>query len=346
MKFLNRKNAMSFLLKTSLFLILSVQIACSGKQEETTEKDKNSGGALIAELTEKISQNPNDPDLYFERAGVYYEEEAYEESIADLTKAIQLDSTKAEYFHLMADNYLDYRQSMAALRTMELAANKFPKNIPTLLKQAEFQHILKQYEDSFRTIDQILKQDPQNAEAYFMFGMNFKEMGDTIRAINSFQSAVENDPDLVDAWIILGQLYAQRGDALAEKYFNNAIRADSTNKVALHAKAAYLHDLGKLEAALDIYKKIVLMDPKYKDAFFNSGLIYLEMDSLNQAKKQFDILIEVSPTYIVGYYYRGLVSEMQGDMQAAKDDFQQALKFAPNYGEAQLALDRVAKSLQ
>ena len=73
------------------------------------------------------------------------------------------------------------------------------------------------------TIDNILKLDPQNAEAYFMFGMNFKEQEDLERSINSFQTAVEFDPDLVDAWINLGALHAQLGNEIAIKYFDNAI---------------------------------------------------------------------------------------------------------------------------
>ena len=87
---------------------------------------------------------------------------------------------------------------------MERAVALYPQRIATLLKLSEVQLILKQHNTALETIDRILRIDPQNPEAYFMFGMIFKEMGDTARAVNSFQEAVELDADLIDAWINLG----------------------------------------------------------------------------------------------------------------------------------------------
>lgn len=323
---------------------LALTTACQGNQDTNKTTTDSSGNALIDGLTARITQNPNDPALYFQRGKAYYEAEGYDQAIADLTKAILIDTAQPEYYHVLADTYLDYFQSYNALKTMELASMRFPDRIPTLLKLAEFYHLLKKHEDSFRIIDQVLQRDPQNADAYFMFGLNFKELGDTVRAINSFQSAVENDPDLVDAWIILGQLYAKRKDRLAARYFENALQVDSLNINAMHAQAVYLNDLGKPAEALEIYSKINRISPQYEDAYLNAGLIYLEMDSVPEAYRQFDILVNVSPINIGGYYYRGLASELKGDVEAAKNDYRQALKFAPDFTKAKEALEALEKN--
>lgn len=339
-------------MKTKIWIILALAAltgiaACGGKengnggQAGDTAEALQTGNAAIDGISQAIAQSPNDPALYAERARLFYENDGYDGAIRDLNKALSLDSTNVDYLHLLADVYLDYFKSRQALKTMERAAELYPERIPTLLKLAEFQFTLKQYNESMKAIDRILHLDPQNAEAYFWFGMNFKDQGDTVRSINSFQKAVEFDAGLVDGWINLGQLYASMGDPLAARYFENATRAAPQDIHALHARADYLSDQNDLRGAIDMYRQIARIDPQYDEAYFNSGLIYLDMDSIRQARDQFDIAIKVSPTHIRAYYYRGLAKELLGDRAAAKADYEQALRMAPDYEQAQEGLDRV-----
>ncbi len=334
------------LLTGGLALLLMMLAAACGGDSNNAQQGQDSaalttGNPAIDGLSEEIAKNPNQPDLLAERARLFYENDGYDEAIRDLNLALRLDSSNVEYMHLLADVYLDYFKSRLALKTMEQAAERYPQRIPTLLKLSEFQHILKMHEESMRTIDRVLKIDPQNADAYFMFGMNFRETGDTIRAINSFQKAVELNSEIADGWINLGQLYQSIGDPLAARYFENAVRVAPNNINALHARADYLSDVGQLAEAIDMYREIIRVDPQYEDAYFNSGLIYMDMDSIEAAKKQFDIALQVSPTLIQAYYFRGLAHEMLGNAGAARKDYEQALRMAPNYEQAQEGLARV-----
>ncbi|MFK7933084.1 MAG: tetratricopeptide repeat protein [Saprospiraceae bacterium] len=300
------------------------------------------GNPAIDGLTKQIAATPNDAGLYGARGQLFYDNEGFDEAIADLTKAIRLDSTNADYYHVLADVYLDYSRSRLALKTMEAAGKQFPQRIPTLLKLSEFQLILQKSNESLKTVDRILKIDPQSGDAFFLMGMNFKEKKDIERAINSFQTAVENDPDLVDAWLNLGRLFAERNNPIAEQYFNSALRVDSTSIEALHSKAFYLGNTkDDLDGALDLYRKIAIIDPHYEEAYFNSGLLLLDKNDVPEARKQFDLTVKSSPTHIRGYYYRGLAAELAGDTEAAKADYQQALQMYPEYEEAQNRLDNL-----
>lgn len=335
---------MSTRIVTAVFTALLVLMlsACSGKKTNTQDTTVNtSGDPAINQVTQKIAQNPNDPSLYAARAGLYYEKEGYDEAIHDLQKALSFDSTNVQYLHALADAYLDYYQSRQALETMEKAAAFYPQRIPTLLKLSEFQLILKKYDESMHTIDNILRIDPQNANAYLMFGLNFKEKKDTIRAINSFQKAVELNPDLLDGWINLGQLHAGLGNRIAAQYFNTAVTIAPKNVDALHAKAQYLQDNNDLKGAIEWYKKINTVDPQYEEAYYNTGLLYLDLDSIPQAYRSFDIAIQVNPTFVQAYYFRGVSAQMEGKKAQAKADYEQALKLAPDYEAAKEALKQL-----
>jgi len=320
---------------------LLLLIGCSSDPEPVTKNTTTNPNSNLARLTQAIDQDPENPDLYFARADQYYQEQGFDEAIRDLDKALSMDSTNAEYLHLLADTYLDYYKSKKALETMEQVVEYHPQRIPSLLKLSEFQLILQQYEESMRTLDQVLQIDPQESEAYFMFGMNFKEMGDTARAISSFQSAVDNNPKLIDAWIELGQLHAGLGNEIAGQYFDSAIRIDPENVTVKHAKAYYLQEKGDLEGSLALFREIIRQDPQYEDAYYNSGLLYLDLDSVLQAHEQFDMALQVNPVHIRAYYYRGVASEMMGNLPAARDDYEQALRLAPDYTRAQEGMDRL-----
>ena len=321
--------------------------ACGGEQAQTGDEAVETimvGNPAIDGISQKIIKNPEDPSLYAQRAAVFYENEGYDNAILDLQKAIYIDSTNVDYHHLLADVYMDYFRSRLALRTMERAASLHPERIPTLLKLCEIQMILTKHTESLKTIDQILKLDPQNAEAYFMMGMNFKDLKDTNRAINAFQESVEADSDLLDGWINLGQLFADLDNPIAERYFDNAIRVDSTNIQALHAKAYYLaNSQDDLEGGIAMYQKINRINPQYEEAYYNAGLLHLELENTEAARNQFDLALKMSPTHIRSYFYRGVANEMLGDIGAAKTDYQQALHMYPDYEEAAAALKRLGE---
>lgn len=299
----------------------------------TSEDDIN-----VASISKKIAAAPTDASLYAKRAEIYYNQALYEEAIADMASVMQLDSTKMDYYHLLADIYLDNNQSRMALKTMIQASNRAPKRIPTLLKLSEFQLILKQNQESLKTLDRILKIDPQNAEAFYMLGQNFLDLGDIKRAKSSFQSAVENDPDLIDGWIQLGYLFEKDGNPIAEKYYNNAVLIDPDNVLALESQGNYLGGQARFKEAIKSFQKILEVDTKNPNAFYNLGLAYLQIDSVQQAYQHFDISIELDPVYKMGYYYRGYTSNLLGNEQAAKKDFEQVLRLDPDFERAKEAL--------
>lgn len=332
-------------LKYVLILIAALYItACQSKKESNQPTVAQTGYEDIDNITQRIANNPNDPELYFSRANLYYEYNGYENAINDLQQALSMDSTNIDYLHSLADVYLDYYKSRLALETMEKTVELHPEHIHSLLKLSEFQLILTKYDASLKTIDRILKLDPQNAEAYFMMGMTFKDMQDTARAINSFQEAVDLNSNLIDGWLELGQLFTSLENPIAIQYFDNAIRVAPENITALHAKAFYLaNTTNDLQAAIEVYETINAIDPQYEEAYFNAGLLYLDLDQPDKANEQFNIAVNVSPTHIRGYYFRGLTYEMLGNTTGAKADYEQALRMAPDYEQAKEGLQRLTE---
>ena len=324
-----------------LVVLLSLTAFGCGNKKDTAAGKASSGNQALDSINMLIEADPQNPDLYADRAAFFFANSSYDNAIRDLRAAILLDSMQPAYYSLLTDVQMEYFKSWQALRVMQKAAELFPEHTPTLLKLSKTQLILKLHEESLKTLDQVFKADPNNADAHFLLGMNMKETGDTARAINSFQKAVNINSDLIDGWINLGQLHESKGHTVAGKYYETAIQVAGDNPLALHAKADFLSRTNDLNGAIELYKQIQAMQPDYKEAWFNAGLIYLDMDSIAEAYRQFDRAVEVAPLNVRAYYYRGYCAEQTGNKEQAAQDYRKALSFAPDYTDAQAGLERV-----
>ncbi len=331
------------ILLAALYVLVLFSACGNGpKTPEPAEPAVMGGTPQIQDITKKIGETPTNASLYATRGALWYENENYDEGIADLEKAIQIDSTKPEYYHVLADIYMDYYKSRQGLAVMEKAGLRFPDRTPTLLKLSEFQLIVKQDIQALATLQRIQQREPLNPEMFFMFGNVFSDMGKTDQAITAYQSAVENNPKLVDAWVKLANLLADKDSPAAGKYYDNAIKADSMDVSALHAKAYYLSNKkNDLKGAIELYRKINVVDPQYAEGYYNVGLIYLDMDSVQQAYKSFDLAVKVSPEFAEAYYHRGLAAEMKGDKVQALSDYENVLRFSPDFAGAKEGVKRL-----
>ncbi len=300
-------------------------VSCDVDKEESSSKSDLATDLSVAELMQRAEQ--------YVRVG------EYERAISDYTAVLQVDSLRPEVYHSLADARMDYYKSRAALETMLDAAERFPTDLHTQIKLSEYQYILKQYDESLKTIDNILTIDPEYAEAYFMYGMIYMEQGNADAAIKSFQRATEIDSDHADSWMMLGNLYSDQKNDLALQCYDNVVSINPESVEALHNKAFYFQNTDRIAQAKQLYREINEQNPQYTDAYFNTGILYLEQDSLEQALQHFEIATKTDPQYAMGYYYKGVTYEKMGDPRTALAMYRQALQFRPDFVRAQEAAD-------
>jgi len=337
-----QKSLMANLQKTGVIFLFAGVIFFSGCDESAKQPTDAESDPEISVISTDISARPEEPGLYFLRAQKYYEKQRFQEAILDMEKAMSIDSLNPDYYHLLSDVYLDYYNSSGALRMMNKVLALYPERIPSLLKMSELKYILEDYDGSVLTINEVIRLDPQNAEGFFMLGRNFMSLKDEVRAIQSFQRAVELDSKLTDAWMYLGELFESRKDPAAIKYFESAVLSDPSSNEALHAKAFYLQNHGKVSDAIGLYKQIVVRDKAYTDAYMNTGLLYLDMDSLQQAINQFSLMTANAPTNYLGFYYRGVAYEKLGKKDAARSDYESAYRLNGDDQKVQNALKKLS----
>ena len=323
-----------------VFLLCSLSACQDPAPIAESPEQTSSGDPAIARLNAAIAADPDNADLYAQRATMWYDKQNFDGAIADMSAALAIDSTNIEYHYNLADVYMDYYRSRLALRTLERASRLEPDNVETSLRLAEVQIVLKQHPEAIQSLNEVIRVDPRNPDAYELLSTNFLQMGDTARAIKAAEEVTEIDPDRADAFITLGRLLFAKGLPRAEQYFDAAVAIDRQDAVALHARADFLRDNDRIAEAIDGYRNASRADRQYVAGYLNAGLLLMEQDSVAQALDEFDLVIKNDPVNIKGFFFRGYARELLGNTDGARADYKVALRFAPEY---QLALDGLAR---
>lgn len=309
----------------------------------------------LKSLTEEIAKKPNDASLYFERGTILDGMELDSLAFVDYKKAISLDSTKAEYFSTVGDMLFEHKDISGSVPWFEEALKLDPKDARAHMKMAKLFLMLKEHTRSFAEINTILRQDVYNSEAYYLKGMVYKDLNDTLKAISSFQTAVQVNPDYRPAVIQLGLMHSMKGDPIALQYFDNAFRMDTLDAMPLYARGVFYQDQEQYEKAKQEYKNVIMHDRQYINAYYNMAYVLLQQDSTEKALRQYDILTKINPDDAEAYYNRGLcyhiLSEEAGKAGKKQDqdvykqkaiaDYKQALVFDDRYELAKEALQKI-----
>lgn len=294
-------------------------------------------------LNALIKNSPNDASLYFERAKVHYGRKDIASSLSDVGRSLRLDSTNAEYYIMLADLKLINKQGRASRDALLKVHRIDPKNVDVLVKLGELYMVVLDADASFKYLNLALQEDVYNAAAYRIKGFNYKFLGDTVNAISSFQTAVEQDPNDYDAYMQLGLLFAEGKQELAIDYFNNAIKISPNSLEARYAKGLYYQTNQRPREAIQTYDEILELNPAYFDAWYNIGYIHLEyLQQYDSAAYCFNQAISYGPEkYFPAIYNRGLSREMMGELKLAEEDYRATLKINPQYDLAAHGLNRI-----
>ncbi len=327
----------------SLAISLAAITSCQTEQDKALAADNLKADSLSARLNSpelkavnaELLKDPGNAGLYNKRALIYLSIKEYEAAANDAMRAMRLDSATALYRLTLIDAYFSANKTRQAKDELELTVKKFPESTEALMKLAELYFLVKQYQKGIDYVNKALKVDANLARAYYIKGSIYRESGDTARAISSLETAVEQDNKYEDAFYDLGLIYAAKRDPLAMEYYNNTLRINPSNQLALYARARLLQDLGKTDQAIAEYQSIT---GKYKtcdNCYYNLGAIYLEIKHDNKkALDCFTKAIELNPNYLEAYFARGYTYAKLNDKESARADYNMCLKIQPNYEAA------------
>jgi len=220
--------------------------------QEKLADDMPEDSALIS-LNEAIRSDINNPDLYVKRAKFYDSIGDNNAAIKDLDRAYKIDSTNLNTLLAQA-NFLGRKGKVVmSLNILENAKMLYPEEAKIYVQMSELFLLGKNNERSLKNADLAIKYDQFNADAYYLKGYNFLELGDTAKAISSYRTAVEQNPDFLEAYLELGLIFSAKNDPIALQYYENALEVNPTEKRALYSKGMYEQEHELYNEAIQSY---------------------------------------------------------------------------------------------
>lgn len=360
--FLCRMRKLLMLYSAILFLSMGVFFLSSCKQcnnkVEITPKDTVTVPQLEA-VSQAIKNDSLNPLLYFKRAQLYEANKDFKSAATDMYIALTLDSLRPEFYLYAAELFKKTAEPQRGFALMQKAIITDSMNINYYIKAAELIYIDTTVKDNYKIalnfLNEAISKDPQNAEIYFYKGSIYKEVGDTLKALSSFQTATELNPKFYNAYVQIGLLLRARNDKTAAKYLDNAIKVSDKPEDALYAKANILkedglrlYNLNKLpqsyallSQAAEQFKKVIEVNYKNVEAYMGAGFCYYQMDSVEQAYKYYGMAAKLDPTYAGAYFSKGLCAEDLGKTAEAMALYQNCLNIDPEFKRAQEHLNKL-----
>ncbi|MCW5908837.1 MAG: tetratricopeptide repeat protein [Chitinophagales bacterium] len=348
------------------FLSLLFFNSCSQCNRDNATEPASADSTGIPEVdkwSQAIKTDSLNPYLYYKRAQAYEAYSDFKSAATDMYLALTLDSLRPEFYLYTAELFKKSGEPQRGIALMNKAIVTDSLNSNFYVKAAELAFvdttIPGNYKLALDYLNAAITKDMQNADIYFFKGNIFKEMGDTAKAVSSFQTATELNPKYYDAYVQIGLLLKARNDKSAQKYFDNAIKVSDKPEDALYAKANLLKEEGltlyeadklkpsyeKLNAAISVFKQVVEVNHRNVEAYMGIGFCYYQMDSLEQAYEYYDKALKLAPAYAGAYFSKGLCAEELGKLNEAAMLYQNCLNIDPTFERAKKHLEGLKKQM-
>ena len=149
--------------------------------------------------------------------------------------------------------------------------------------------------------------------------------------IKSLNDKLKDNPDDAAALYRRGQVFASKGAyELAIKDFNNSLRLNPKDVEAYNNRCWTRTVIGDLQAALKDCNEALRLRPNFVDALDSRGLVNLKSGQTKNAIADFDAALKINPRLTSSLYGRGLAKKRNGSIAEGDLDINNAKAMDPN----------------
>lgn len=319
------------------------------KEEEQPTQELTSENKELDEINEQIINNPGSSNGFYRRAEYFAKLGELSNAIDDINRALQIDP-QVDFLNLFkARVLLSQNRITDALIYAEKAVEYNKDYFEGHLLIAKLQYINGDYKVAMKELDEALKLDKFKAEPYFVKGILFETLNDSLKAATSYQTAIEQDPEYFDAYYKLAALYNARKPELSIQYLERAHEIAPNNLHTLRILSNQYIEQNNFEKAMYYLNKMKAIDPGYSETYFFMGKAYVDIyddkspkntrdTTMYKAIEYFTKATELYTDFTEAYFMRGSCYQELNETGKAIQDYQKALDINPQYELATEAL--------
>ena len=272
-----------------------------------------------------IEDAPGFAPLYCVLGDIYLSTGYFEDAITEYKMAIWLDSFNiAAYRHLCRayEEQGDYNQAIEIYNKLISMAPNMPDLYSNL---ANIYYIKGEFDLAISNYQTAITLNPNKSWTSVIaqtMGFVYQEnKSDPDAAISAYQTAYVLTPEDIDIYVNLGSAFYDKEDypnALA--VYRQALELQPHNP-KIHCNLGFLYwGKAETEEAIKSYELAIKYNENYDIAYNNLGVIYLDdLGRVNKAMELFRKAVEVNPSYALAHFNLARATSIVGDkIEAAK----------------------------
>ena len=176
------------------------------------------------------------------------------------------------------------------------------QSIDSLLPLAQDYHRTGRVSDAERMYKQIVAEQPDHTEAWYLLGILFFQTGRKRQSIEYLQKASASAPDNADILASLGSIRAELGDyESAVVDLRRATEVGADDPKPFTRLGMVLMETGRYEEAIPVYQRLNAMMPQAAGGLFNLGRAYEGLGRHEDAIGAYEQAIARKPNYADAY---------------------------------------------
>ena len=164
------------------------------------------------------------------------------------------ESRKGEIAKNTALIYIEQGNDQKAIAAMEEAKAENPNDIALLQAEADMYYRMDDMAKYREIMEQVVEQDPENPNLYYNLGVSTSELGETERAMEYYEKALELDPQMTNARINIAFLILSKEREIVEEMNSLGTSAADNKKydeLGKERQEVYSEALPHLRAVLE-----------------------------------------------------------------------------------------------
>ncbi|WP_240360781.1 tetratricopeptide repeat protein [Pyxidicoccus caerfyrddinensis] len=303
--------------------------------EGRTYLDKNEPNQALSALRRAASAAPEsaEPLLLMARAHRMAGNEGA--AILALKQAKSLVGDDPSIQRELADLYLLDGHTQDALAALVRLRDSGSLPDADVLRLARIQAREGQIEAAFKTLEGILRESPDDAEAKSVEAEVLLIKGEELLAANLMDRLLQEDPALTSARLLRARYFLNSGfPEMAEADLGAVQAPESARTDVVTLRARVLLVLGRPAEAEVALKKLVETEPQNAEALAWLAEATLVQGRRADAQGLVDRALQLRPRMARALYVRGRVFEDQGDRRGAEESYRFALSAEPRFAPA------------
>jgi tetratricopeptide (TPR) repeat protein len=218
---------------------------------------------------------------------------------------------------------------------------------PVTYESAEGVFTEGRYSEATRLFTAYTESNPENPWGYYMLGLSAWKSGETGRATEAFDHALQLDPSHRKSLFNSSRVLLEMGQPKqALERIEKALALEPMSNEGLRLLGRAKYQLGDVDGAIEAYHRALSLDEHDVWAMNNLGLIYIEQGRSANALPALARAVELRSNSPVFLNNLGTALERTGYPVAAAKEYEAAIAVDSSYAKASASLARVTAAGQ